>query len=100
MAWSEVCRRIRLGHFILFSPEISSDPSRRIQNSTLSTLDPITEISFDDLGYDAPEYKIMLEQVAEMDWMCHLGRPLYALFGYHLASSLLPTSSRFASIYD
>jgi hypothetical protein len=76
------------GRFNLFSPEISSDPSRRIQDTTLSTLDPITEISFDDLAYDAPEYKIMLKQVVEMDWMCHLGRPLYALFGYHFNEQL------------
>ncbi|KAF8492177.1 hypothetical protein F5888DRAFT_1806903 [Russula emetica] len=66
------------GRFNLFSPEISSDPSMRIQDSILSTVDPITEISFDDLAYDAPEYKIMLEHVVEMDWMCHLGRPLFA----------------------
>lgn len=64
--------------FNLFSPEISSDPSRRIQENTLSTLDPITEISFDDLAYHAPEYKIMLEHVVETNWMCHLGRPLFA----------------------
>jgi len=76
------------GRFNLFSPEISSDPSRRIQDSTLSTLDPITEISFDDLAYDAPEYKIMLKQVVEMDWMLHLGRPLYALFDYHFNEQL------------
>jgi len=76
------------GRFNLFSPEISSDPSRRIQDTTLSTLDPITEISFDDLAYDAPEYKIMLERVVEIDWMCHLGRPLYALFGYHFNEQL------------
>ncbi|KAF8492187.1 hypothetical protein F5888DRAFT_1619276, partial [Russula emetica] len=66
------------GRFNLFSPEISSDPSMRIQDSILSTLDPITEISYDDLAYDAPEYKIMLDQVVEVDWMCHLGRPLFA----------------------
>ena len=64
------------GRFNVFSPEISSDPSRRTQYSTLSPLDSITEISFDDLAYDAPEYKIMLEQVVDVDWMCHLGRPL------------------------
>ena len=76
------------GRFNLFFPEISSDPSRRIQDSTLSTLDPITEISFDDLAYDAPEFKIMLKRVVEMDWMCHLGRPLYALFDYHFNEQL------------
>jgi hypothetical protein len=73
------------GRFNLFSPEISSDPSRRIQDSTLSTPDPITEISFDDLAYDAPEYEIMLARVVEIDWICHLGRPLCALFGYHFS---------------
>jgi hypothetical protein len=76
------------GRFNLFSPEISSDPSRWMQDSTLSTLDPITEISVDALAYDALEYKIMLEEVAEIDWMCHLGRPLYALFGYHFSERL------------
>ncbi len=76
------------GRFHLFSPEIRSDPSRRIQNSSLSTLDPITEISFDDLAYDAPKDEIMLDRVVEMDWMCHLGRPLYVLFGYPFSEQL------------
>ena len=79
------------GRLNLVSPEIStisSDPSRRIQDSSSSTLDPITEISFDDLAYAAPEYKILLEQVVEVDWMCHLGRPLYALFDYHFNEQL------------
>jgi hypothetical protein len=88
------------GRFNLFSPEMSSDPSNRIQDSRMSTLDPITEISFDDLAYDAPENEIMLEKVVSMDWMCHLGRPLYALFDYHFSEHLLPASSRFASMYD
>jgi hypothetical protein len=55
----------------------------------MSTLDPITKTSFDDLAYDAPEYKIMLEYVVETDWMCHLGRPLYAFFGYHFSDQLI-----------
>ena len=76
------------GRFNLFSPEIRSDPSKRIKDSTLTTLDPITEISFDDLAYHAPENKIKLERVVEMDWICHLGRPLYALFGYHFSEQL------------
>ena len=66
------------GRFNLFSPETSSDPSLRIKNPTLSTLDPITEISFDDLAYHAPEYTIIPKNVVEIAWMCHLGRPLYA----------------------
>ena len=76
------------GRFHLFSPETSSDSSMLIQNLTLSTLDPITEISFDDLAYAAPEYKVMLEQVVGIDWMCHLGRPLYSLFGNYFSEQL------------
>jgi hypothetical protein len=76
------------GRFNLSSPVTSSDPSMRIQGHHLGTLDPITEISFDELAYDAPEYTVMLERVVEMDWMCHLGRPLYALFGYHFSEQL------------
>ncbi|KAH9977426.1 hypothetical protein BJV74DRAFT_156499 [Russula compacta] len=66
------------GRFNLFSPEIRSDPSARIQNSSLTLLDPITEISFDNLAYDAPEGQIMLNRVVGMDWMCHLDRQLFA----------------------
>ncbi len=76
------------GRFHLFSPEIRSDPSRRIQSSSLSTLDPITEVTFDDLAYDAPEKKIILARVVKMDWMCHLGRPLYVLFSYPFSEQL------------
>jgi len=76
------------GRFHLFSPEIRSNPSRRIQNSTLSTLEPITEVSFDVLAYDAPEKKIMLARVVKMDWICHLGRPLYVFFSYPFSEEL------------
>ncbi|KAH9990646.1 hypothetical protein BJV74DRAFT_920614 [Russula compacta] len=44
----------------------------------MGLLDPITEVGFDTLAYDAPEGKIMLNWVVGMDWMCHLGRPLFA----------------------
>ncbi len=76
------------GHFNLFSPDIRSDPSRRIRNFSLGPLDPITETSFDNLAYDAPEGKIELSRVVEMDWMCHLGRPLYVLFDYRFNEQL------------
>jgi hypothetical protein len=76
------------GRFNLFFPEIRPDPSMSIKDSGLSTLDPITEISFDVLAYRALEYKIRLEHVVEINWMCHLGRPLYALFGYHFSEQL------------
>jgi len=72
----------------LFSPEIRSDFSKRIQNSGLSTLDPITEVSLDDLAHDAPEKDIMLTRVVEMDWMYHLGRPLYVPFSYPFSEQL------------
>jgi hypothetical protein len=78
------------GRFNLFSPEISTDPSFRVKNFHLSTLDPITEISFDELAYPAPEYGIELKHVVEFDWMCHLGRPLYALFECHFSAQLTP----------
>jgi hypothetical protein len=76
------------GRFNLFYPEIGSDPSRRIQEANLSTLDPITEISFDELAYPALENEIILSRVVEMDWMCHLGRPLYAIFSCPLSEQL------------
>ena len=67
----------------------------RIPNNTLPTLVPITEISFDDLAYNAPEDKIKLEYVVGVDWMCHLGRPLYALLDYHFSEQL---SSHFEQV--
>jgi hypothetical protein len=76
------------GHFNLFSPDIRSDPSRRIRNFSLGPLDPITETSFDTLAYDAPEETITLSRVVGMDWMCHLGRPLYVHFDYRFNEQL------------
>ena len=76
------------GRFNLFSPDIRSDPSRRIRNFSLGPLDPITETSFDNLAYDAPEGEVMLSRVVDMDWMCHLGRPLYVFFNYRFNEQL------------
>jgi hypothetical protein len=56
----------------LFSPETRSDPS-----SQITTLDPISEISFDDLAYPAYPNSVTLDRVVELDWISHLGRPLY-----------------------
>ncbi|KAI0250558.1 hypothetical protein BJV78DRAFT_1218537 [Lactifluus subvellereus] len=68
------------GKFQLFSPEIRSDPSRRVANRDLPPLHPVSEISFDDLAYPAIEDNITLSRVVQMDWIAHLGRPL---FGSH-----------------
>ena len=65
------------GRFNLFSPVTRSDPSNRVRDAILLTLDPITEISFDDLAPNSPPDAVTLGEVVEMKWMCHLGRPLY-----------------------
>ena len=70
------------GSFHLFSPEINSDPSNRVTNKDLRPLDPITEISFDDLAYLAEEDTVSLSHVVTTDWISHLGRPLYVHFTY------------------
>jgi len=68
------------------SPEIRSDPSRRVVEYQLKCLYPITEISFDDLVFPAIENTIALEDVVSTNWICHLGRPLY-VFVFCLCSS-------------
>lgn len=65
------------GHFRRFSPEIRSDPSRRVVTEVLRPLDPITEISFDCLANPAKEYSVSLHQVVQIEWIAHLGRPLF-----------------------
>ena len=64
------------GRLNRISPEQPPDPSTRIVNFEHLFLPPICEISFDDIAYPAIEHTVSLRQVAEMDWMCHLGRPL------------------------
>jgi hypothetical protein len=65
------------GRFHLFSPEIRSDPSNRVRDSSSRPLDPISEISFDDLAYLALNNTVTLDRVVQTDWISHLGRPLY-----------------------
>lgn len=64
--------------FHVFNPETLADPSRRVQEGTLNTLPPITEMSFDELAYTTKEGLTTLDEVVQDDWMAHLGRPLYA----------------------
>ncbi|KIM51726.1 hypothetical protein SCLCIDRAFT_1224182 [Scleroderma citrinum Foug A] len=65
------------GRFHRFTPEKRLDPSGRIANSILCVLHPISEISFDDIAFPASEDTVMLDRVVEMDWISHLGRPLF-----------------------
>ncbi len=72
------------GRFNQFSPEIRSDPSARAREPDNRSLDPISEVSFDDIAYPALKDTVMIDRVVEIDWISHLGRPLYV----HLPSSL------------
>ena len=65
------------GRFHLFSPDIHSDPLNRVRDSSSRPLDPISEISFDDLAYLALNNTVTLDRVVQTDWISHLGRPLY-----------------------
>jgi hypothetical protein len=89
------------GKFHLLSPEIRSDPSSRVTNSTLIPLHPISEISFDDLAFPAKKGTVSLTRVVQTDWISHLGRPLYVDFTYFF-HELLPTQalSRFGAYHD
>ena len=89
------------GRFHLFSPEIHSDPSRRVTESDLHPLDPISEVSFDDIAFPARKNTVSLDRVVQTDWISHLGRPLYVHFLYFFHEQLLTqASSRFGAYYD
>lgn len=64
------------GNFSVLSPDIKSDPSRRVVTEKLRPLHPITDISFDCLARPARNDSVSLNQVVQMDWIAHLGRPL------------------------
>ena len=68
--------------FNRFSPGRFSDPSTRIANAEVHFFHPICEISFDDIAFPSSEHTVSLHRVVEMDWICHLGRPLYVCFVY------------------
>jgi hypothetical protein len=61
--------------------QIESGPWGPI-NDNLRLLDPITEISFDDIAYHAKEDTVSLSEVVTTDWISHLGRPLCVHFTY------------------
>jgi hypothetical protein len=70
------------GRFDKFSPDIHSDPSARVREPDNPPLDPISEISFDDIAYPASKDTITIDDVVEIGWLSHLGRPLYVHRSY------------------
>ncbi len=54
----------------------------------MGSVDPITEISFDDLAYPALKDTISLTRVIETDRISHLGRLLYVHPSYPLRERL------------
>jgi hypothetical protein len=65
------------GRFEKFSPVNHSDPSARAREPDNRPLDSISETSFDDIACPALKGTIKLDSVVEIDWISHLGRPLY-----------------------
>jgi hypothetical protein len=76
------------GHFDQLSPDIHSDPSARARDPNNRPLDPISEISFDDIAYPALKGTIAIDRAVEIDWLSHLGRPLYVHLGYRFKELL------------
>lgn len=66
--------------FNIFSPNIYSDPSvassAQVRQPDYRFLDPISEISFDDIAYPALKGTITMGDVVKIGWISHLGRPL------------------------
>lgn len=75
------------GDFRFLSPDVKFDPSSRIVNDILRPFHPITDISFDCLAKPAGENSVKLSQVVKMDWIAHLGRPLWGFFLYTVLES-------------
>ena len=63
--------------FDKFFPDVHSDPLARAREPEFRRLDPISEISFDDIAYPALKDTVTIDKVVGIDWICHLGRPLY-----------------------
>ncbi|KAI9512364.1 hypothetical protein F5148DRAFT_1008366 [Russula earlei] len=68
------------GRFHKFSPEIRFDPSARAREPTNRPLNPISEISFDDIAHPAIMDTRTIHDVVTTDWISHLGRPLFGSY--------------------
>ncbi|KAI9455049.1 hypothetical protein F5148DRAFT_401100 [Russula earlei] len=66
--------------FHKFSPEIRFDPSARAREPTNRPLNPISEISFDDIAHPAIMDTRTIHDVVTTDWISHLGRPLFGSY--------------------
>lgn len=64
------------------SPPYLSDLSNRVRDPYHYSFDPISEVNFDDVAYPALENHATLDRVVEIDWIAHLGRPLYVCSSY------------------
>ena len=80
------------GRYEKITPVIRYNPSARARDPDNRPLDPISEISFDDIAYPASKGTITIHNTVSIDWISHLGRPLYVhpsypsreLLSYHL----------------
>ena len=68
------------GDFQLLSLDVKFDPSNQVVLNLHCPFHPITDISFDCLAYPAGEGSMTLDQVVKMDWIAHLGQPLWVPF--------------------
>ncbi len=66
-----------VGNLQLFCPDRKSDPSHRVVLNELLPFNPITIVSFDCLAFPVEERSVTLNQVVQMEWISHLGWPLY-----------------------
>jgi len=90
--YSELRRILRqIDHLALFSlclstagrfDQFSANIHPRAREPKNRSLDPISEISFDDIAYPAFKGTITIDRVVEIDWLSHLGRPLYVHRSY------------------
>ncbi|KAI9454622.1 hypothetical protein F5148DRAFT_424620 [Russula earlei] len=68
------------GRFHKFSPEVRFDLSARAREPTNRPLNPISEISFDDIAHPAIMDTRTIHDVVTTDWISHLGRPLFGSY--------------------
>jgi hypothetical protein len=75
------------GRFNKFSPDVHSDRPSWVIEPSYCPLAQISEISFDDIAYPASKGTITIDKVVSIDWISHLGRPLYVHPSYPLRES-------------
>ena len=94
--------------FHLFSLGIKSDPLKQVTDHSLRLLDPITEISFDDLAYLTKEDTVSFNQLLPLGLVsqtvtveCLISAAHYMTISHTPSeSSLFSTSSSFSVYHD